>query len=126
MKSVLTKGRGKMEAISQIKQLMHKSCGQACSVEHFCEQVGVPYHTLRKLFRREEGMSLLEYWQLCRLQKAEELLSEQKGLIFEVAYELGFSSEGNFTNWFKKLKGMTPTTYKRQAQRGGSAHKGQN
>jgi len=41
--------------------------------------------------------------------KAEELLSKPNRLIFEVAYEMGFSSEGNFTNWFKKLKRMTPT-----------------
>gem|GEM_PF-6860008 len=25
---------------------------------------------------------------------------------------MGFSSDGNFTNWFKKHKGMTPKAYR--------------
>lgn len=110
-----------MDPVSRIKQLMHKSCGRAHSLEHLCEQVKIPYHTLRKLFRRREGISLLEYWQLCRLQKAEELLSNKNKLIFEVVCEMGFSSEGNFTRWFKKRKGMTPKEYRQQVQGG---HKG--
>jgi transcriptional regulator GlxA family with amidase domain len=44
-----------------------------------------PDHTVRKLFRRAEGISLAEYWQRCRLQKAEELLSNPGEYIFEVA-----------------------------------------
>jgi AraC-like DNA-binding protein len=82
-----------------------------------CENLEIPYHTLRKLFRRVEGISLAEYWQRCRLHKVEELLANQGKYIFEVAYEMGFSSDGNFTNWFKKQKGMTPKAYRQSLQR---------
>jgi AraC-like DNA-binding protein len=109
--------REKMDPVSRIKQVMHESCGSANSLEQLCEQVEIPYHTVRKLFRRIEGISLLEYWHHCRLQRAEEQLSSTDKYIFEVAYEMGFSSEGNFTNWFKKHKGMTPREYRQQAQR---------
>lgn len=102
--------------VLQIKQFMHDSCGRADSIEHLCEKVETPYHTVRKLFRRVEGISLVEYWQRCRLQKAEELLSNQDKYIFEVAYEMGFSSDGNFTNWFKKQKGITPKVYRQSLQ----------
>jgi hypothetical protein len=47
-------------------------------------------------------------------RRAEELLSCTDKYVFEVAYEMGFSSEGNFTNWFKKRKGMTPREYRQQ------------
>ncbi|MCI0619377.1 AraC family transcriptional regulator [bacterium] len=104
--------------ISRIKQLMRESCGRAGSIEHLCANVEIPYHTLRKLFRRFEGISLVDYWQRCRLQKAEELLSHQNKYIFEVAYEMGFSSDGNFTNWFKKQKGVTPKEFRQHLQRG--------
>ncbi len=104
--------------VLRIKKLMRESCDRADSIEHLCANVAIPYHTLRKLFRRFEGISLVDYWQRCRLQKAEELLSNQNKYIFEVAYEMGFSSDGNFTNWFKKQKGMTPKAYRQRLQRG--------
>lgn len=106
-----------LELVARLKRLMHDECGHADSIEHLCEKVGLPYHTMRKVFRRAEGISLVEYWQRCRLQKAEELLSNQDKYIFEVAYEMGFSSDGNFTNWFKKHQGMTPKAYRQRLQR---------
>lgn len=93
---------------------MNKNNGQNQTLEELCEQINVPYHSLRKIFRRAEGLTLLEYWQLCRIQKAEQLLSTTDKYIYEVAYDLGFTSDGNFTNWFKKHKGVTPKEYRRQ------------
>ncbi len=107
-----------LDLVSRLKQIMYDSCGHADLIEHLCDHVEIPYHTLRKLFRRVEGISLVEYWQRCRLQKAEDLLANHDKYIFEVAYEMGFSSDGNFTNWFKKHKGMTPKTYRQRLQRG--------
>jgi AraC-like DNA-binding protein len=106
-----------LAVVWRIKQLMRESCGRADSMEHLCEEVEIPYHTLRKLFRRVEGVCLVEYWRRCRLQKAEELLANQGKYIFEVAYEMGFSSDGNFTNWFKKQKDMTPKAYRQCLRR---------
>jgi len=114
-----------MDAVSRIKKIMRESCNQAHSVQHFCARIDISYHTLRKLFRRREGLSLSKYWQRCRLQKAEELLSQNK-YVFEVAYQMGFSSEGNFTNWFKKHKGMTPREYKCRSRQAALAGRGQN
>jgi AraC-like DNA-binding protein len=105
------------DLITQIKQSMRGSCGRADSIEHLCEKVDMPYHILRKTFRRVEGISLVEYWQRCRLQKAEELLSNPSEYIFEVASQRGFSSDGYFTDWFKKHEGMTPKESRRQLQR---------
>jgi AraC-like DNA-binding protein len=111
-------GKMALDLVGQLKHLMHKSCGHADSIEHLCEEIGMPYHTLRKLFRRVEGIRLIEYWQRCRLHKAEKLLANKDKLVFEVAYEMGFSSDGNFTNWFKKQKGMTPKAYRQRLRRG--------
>ncbi|GEM_PF-5787464 len=56
-----------LELVTRLKRLMHGECGHADSIEHLCEKVGLPYHTLRKLFRRVEGIRLVEYWHGCRL-----------------------------------------------------------
>jgi YesN/AraC family two-component response regulator len=48
----------------------------------------------------------------------EELLAIRNRLIFEVACEMGFSSDRYFAKWFKKHKGMTPKESRRHLQRG--------
>ena len=105
-----------MDSISLIKQLMNEATSRPYTIEYLCEKVEIPYHTLRKLFRRIEGISLSEYWHQCRLQKAEELLLNTDKYIFEIAHEIGFSSDGNFTNWFKKRNGITPKEYRQKFQ----------
>ena len=104
------------DKISQIKQLMKESCEEFHSVDFLCEQIGVTYHTFRKSFRDSEGVGLSEFLQQCRLQKAEELLSDEEICIYEVAIKMGFSSDAYFTNWFKKQTGITPTAFREQLQ----------
>ena len=94
-----TKKNMELNNISQIKRLMKQSCEEFHSVELLCEQIGVTYHTFRKEFRRNEGFSISEFLQRCRLQKAEELLSHKGNCIYQGANKIGFSSDGNFTWW---------------------------
>jgi AraC-like DNA-binding protein len=103
-----------LDQISQIKQLMKESYEEFHSVEFLCEQIGVTYHTFRKEFRRHEGICLSRFFQQCRLQKAEQFLNQKDSCIFQVAYKIGFSSDGNFSRWFKKQKGISPTEFREQ------------
>ena len=108
-----------MDAITQVKQLMLESYKSPHSIEELCELVGESYHTFRKQFRRVEGITLSEDYQRLRLQEAERLLGDSEKRIFEVVSEIGLSDEGNFTNWFKKKTGLTPTAYRHQLERRG-------
>lgn len=108
-----------MEIISRVKELILQNCRCFSSVVQFCEEVNIPYHTLRKLFRREVGMSMSEYYQKARLNKAEELLSDPDLRIFEVATEMGFKDDSYFSKWFKRMKGMAPTVFRQQLAGGG-------
>ena len=103
-----------MDVVVQVKQLMVKWCNRACSVEELCAEIGIPYHTLRKLFRRSEGISLCQYYHTVRLDKAEQLLARPDSRVLEVAIALGFRDESYFSRWFKKRKGIAPTTFKKE------------
>lgn len=47
-----------------------------------------------------------------RLQRAADLLQQGAGNVAEIAYEVGFSDQANFTRSFKKQFGVTPSKYK--------------
>ncbi|MNP71101.1 Bifunctional transcriptional activator/DNA repair enzyme AdaA [compost metagenome] len=69
------------------------------------------YHLLR-LFTRQKGISPYRYLETIRINQAKRLL-EQGLLPIEVAAQTGFSDQSHFTNFFKKLIGLTPKQYRR-------------
>ena len=65
-------------------------------------------------FKKETGMTLSQYIQEQKIEKAKSLLKTTDRSILEIATYLGFSSQGYFQNVFKKLTGMTPKEYRNQ------------
>lgn len=59
-------------------------------------------------------MTLSQYIQEQKIEKAKSLLKTTDRSILEIATYLGFSSQGYFQNVFKKLTGMTPKEYRNQ------------
>ncbi len=73
-----------------------------------------PNHLI-KLFRRNVGMSVLDYLQTRRLENATKLLRETTLNVREIAVESGFEDPNYFTRYFHRRYGMTPTAYRRNS-----------
>lgn len=69
------------------------------------------YHFLR-FFTRQKGISPYSYLETIRIGNAKKLL-EQGISPVEVALRTGFSDQSHFSNFFKKLIGLTPRQYMR-------------
>ncbi|MBP1925081.1 AraC-like DNA-binding protein [Sedimentibacter acidaminivorans] len=69
------------------------------------------YHFIRS-FTRQKGISPYSYLETIRISNAKKLL-EQGIRPIEVAFQTGFSDQSHFTNFFKKLIGLTPKQYMR-------------
>ena len=70
---------------------------------------------LRRLFRRETGMSMLEYLTDIRISYAKKLLSENHRLhysIAEIGAMCGFYDISYFSRVFKKITGIAPSEFK--------------
>ncbi len=74
--------------------------------------VGMSVSQLNRLFHRDLGFSPREYLQRRRIQAAMLLLKEGGRPIKEIAYELGFNSISNFSNWFYRQKGVFPRAFR--------------
>jgi AraC-like DNA-binding protein/mannose-6-phosphate isomerase-like protein (cupin superfamily) len=70
--------------------------------------------SFHQLFRAEVGWTPVEYRARCRIQRAKEMLRENRLTIFEIAFALGFGSGQYFSTAFKKAVGVTPSTYREQ------------
>jgi two-component system response regulator YesN len=65
------------------------------------------------LFKQELGKSFSEYLNELRVEKAKHLLTETSCRVFEIAEQVGYKDYKYFVHVFKKLTGVTPTSYRK-------------
>jgi AraC family transcriptional regulator len=82
------------------------------SLDDIAAQVGISRYYFCQLFKRSTGMSPYQYVIKCRIDRAKELLLfRQDCSIADVAFQVGFSSQSQFTKHFKRLVGTTPKKF---------------
>jgi len=79
--------------------------------EMIASEVGLSrVHLFRKL-KELTGQTTREFYRNVRLTKAAELLADKKLTVSEVAVQVGFSNQHNFSKAFKEMYGIPPAEY---------------
>ena len=65
-------------------------------------------------FKQELGFNIGEYITHAKIQEAKSLLRYTNKTLSEISSYLCFSSQAYFQNVFKKIVGMTPSTYRKK------------
>ncbi|PJJ27726.1 response regulator transcription factor [Lacrimispora celerecrescens] len=73
--------------------------------------LSVPH--LSRMFRREMGVTFIDYLTSVRIRKAIELLHSGELKIYEIAELTGYANQHYFSNVFKKNLGVSPAEYRR-------------
>ena len=75
-----------------------------------------PFHFCR-VFKKHTTRTPMQYLAFVRVEKAKAFLSDQRGrmTVATIANMLGFYDSSCFNRHFKKMTGLTPTTFKQQA-----------
>lgn len=76
-------------------------------------QLHQDYSYLSRLFSAVEGRTIENFVIAQRIEKVKELLTYGELTLSEIAYDLAYSSPAHLSNQFKKVTGMTPTTFKK-------------
>jgi len=64
------------------------------------------------LFRKETGVSAMQFYHRCKLQYAKHLILHTDWNISHIAAHLSYPSQSNFTERFKKTYGVTPMQFR--------------
>lgn len=78
-------------------------------------QTGKSVSSITKRFKREMGVSLVDYINSCKLETAKGLLTYSEKSLAEISSYLCFSNQSYFQNLFKKNTGITPLQYRKQS-----------
>ena len=87
---------------------MSENIDTSVSVEDLANKLNVSVSALKRLFAKYAGMSVHKYFLSLKMQKATSLLQEGMN-VSEVAYQLGFSSQGYFSAAYKRETGKNPS-----------------
>ncbi len=77
-------------------------------LETMAQEVGMSRYHFARLFKLSTGLSPYQYVIQCRIERAKMLLLQSKLKISEVASQVGFADQSQFTRHFKRLLGVTP------------------
>jgi len=72
---------------------------------------------ISRLFSEVTFSSIQSYIILQRIERAKQLIIENKLNLTEVAWKLNYSSVAHLSNQFKKTTGLTPTIFQRIIER---------
>lgn len=98
-------------------EFLHMNADRRLSLSEVCARVGLSAPQLQKLFKRDIGVSVMQYHAGLRVSRAKYLIRRGGHTMTEIAEMTGFSSVHHFSSCFKKSEGLTPGGYARAVRR---------
>lgn len=84
------------------------------SLNNAAEYVNLSPQHLSRIFKKEMGITLVDYLTQVRIEKAIELFAQEDIKMYEIAEKVGYTTQHYFSNVFKKVLGISPLDYRNQ------------
>jgi AraC-like DNA-binding protein len=85
--------------------------------DYISKKVGYDYTYLSNLFSQAKGVDIQHFIIKHKIERVKELLEYKELNLTEISYKLHYSSVSHLSNQFKKVTGLSPSTYKHQSQK---------
>lgn len=101
-----------IDKINEARILMKENIESPDSPEEIASKLGLGYSWFRRMFKEYTGVSPAQYQLQLKMMRAKELLTSSSLNISEIAYRLKFENSGQFSTFFKKKEGVTPSQFR--------------
>lgn len=98
--------------VCDIKDYIDRNYFQEIKISMFTEKYYLSKVYIMKLFKQKFGMSIYEYVQKVRMDKAKELLRDPKINIQNISQMVGYSNNNYFSKAFKNYYHLSPSGYR--------------
>lgn len=99
--------------IQKIKQKIETNLSSEQSLDELAAEFHISRYYLAHAYKQLTGYSIKNYRMLCRVAEARELLTNTSLSISQISEHIGFSDTSNFSKYFKKKTGYTPSEYRK-------------
>jgi len=98
--------------VERIKIIIQRDLKNNLSVKEIAEMLGISLYYMCHLFKKETGVTIVDYKNELKISKAKEFLISSDKKITDIAYECGFESSSYFSKVFFASEKITPTEYR--------------
>jgi two-component system response regulator YesN len=99
--------------IENAKRVIESNYAGDISLEQVARHVHLSPAYLSELFKKQTGMSFIDYKTIVRIENAKKLLSDPSATISEVSAKVGYSDPKYFSKLFRKITGKTVYEFKK-------------
>lgn len=101
------------ELIEDALEYINNNFNKKLTLQGVANKLHISRNYLCHLFKVQTGYKFCEYINLQRVNRAKELIEENKKTLEFISFDCGFSSQSHFSTTFKKYVGLTPNEYKK-------------
>lgn len=113
------------EWVKELKQIIQDQIDSNLNLTEISKDLDInPSYLSREFSKHFNNLSFGEYIRKLRIEKAMELMKENRYSLTEIAYLTGFSDQSHFTRIFKQHTSKSPSAYKKELAKGKRDTKG--
>ena len=102
------------ENVKKALYYIHGNYEKQISLESISRYIGISESHLRRSFRGETGMTVVDYITRYRIEKAKRLLETGQYVVGEIYEKVGFSTSQYFSIVFKRYEKISPGQYQKK------------
>ncbi len=112
-----TRQSGYSTLTQDILTIIHQKYAEPLTLKTIGDRLGYTVPYLSRIFSENVGISFTEYLQFYRLEMACHLLLTENQPVAQIAEAIGYRDVRFFYKLFKKTYGVSPSTFRRQADK---------
>jgi len=101
--------------LRRAKEFLHDRMNRNPGLTELSAAVGMSVDHFSRMFKRSTGLAPHQYLGDLRLERAKRLLADGRTPIIEIAFEIGYANPSQFSSFFRKRTGLSPTEFRRTA-----------
>ena len=98
-----------LKRLQDAREILDENFIEPPTINRLARKVGINEAKLMHCFKQLYGLTIFDYAQSMRMEKAKQLLESTDLSITEIAFEVGYEYSSNFTTAFKRQFGITPS-----------------
>ncbi|HVV52714.1 MAG TPA: AraC family transcriptional regulator [Polyangia bacterium] len=102
--------------LRRAKEFLHDEMTRNPGLTELSAAVGMNVDHFSRMFKRSTGLAPHQYLGNIRLERAKQLLADGRTQIIEIAYQIGYANPSQFSAFFRKRTGLSPSEFRRSAQ----------
>lgn len=103
------------QIINKIKEFIRSHYDRGLTLEDIAESVYLSPYYISRIFKEEQGITVMDYLTKVRIEEAKKLLRNPKYNIDDISVKLGYSDPSYFSKVFRRYVGLSPSQFRQKA-----------